>query len=105
MKKLFLLTVLASATAWAAPEMYKIDPVHSQVGFKIRHFFSRTAGRFGTYSGTIQVDPKNPGTGWVKVEIDAASIDTANADRDKHLRSPDFFDTAKYPKMMLKARR
>jgi polyisoprenoid-binding protein YceI len=91
--------LLSAAPAAAATETYKIDPTHSNVGFSIRHFFSKVPGRFAKYQGTITLDPKDLSTAKVEVTIDAASIDTANADRDKHLRSPDFFDAAKFPQI------
>jgi polyisoprenoid-binding protein YceI len=91
--------VISWAVASAAPESYKIDPNHSNVGFSIRHFFSKVPGRFKTYDGTITLDPKDLSKTAVNVTIDAASIDTGVADRDKHLASPDFFDVAKFPKL------
>jgi len=89
----------AAAPALAATETYQIDPVHSMVGFKIRHFVSKFPGRFGKYSGTISLDPSNLATTKVSVEIDTASIDTDNQDRDTLLKSADFFDVATHPKM------
>jgi len=85
--------------ALAAVENYTIDPAHSQVGFKIRHIVSKVPGRFTKFSGTIDGDPANLATAKVSVEIEAASIDTDNEQRDKHLRSADFFDVEKFPKL------
>jgi polyisoprenoid-binding protein YceI len=96
---LFLFLLLPSGFALAAPETYKIDPGHSNVGFSIRHFFSKVPGRYKTYEGTIVLDPKDLAKTAINVTIDAGSIDTGLADRDKHLASPDFFDTAKFPKI------
>ena len=94
---LFLMS--SSGFALAAPETYKIDPGHSNVGFSIRHFFSKVPGRYKTYEGTIVLDPKDLSKTAVNVTIDAGSIDTGVGDRDKHLASPDFFDAAKFPKI------
>jgi polyisoprenoid-binding protein YceI len=96
---LLVMAALAAAPALAAVEKYTIDPAHSQVGFKIRHFVSKVPGRFGKFSGTIALDPASLASASVAVEIDPASINTDIADRDKHLRSADFFDVEKFPKM------
>lgn len=77
---------------------WNIDPVHSAIHFSIRHMVvSKTRGRFTKWSGQISFDPDNPAASSVQVAIDPASIDTADAQRDGHLRSPDFFDVEKYP--------
>ena len=95
--------MLAAGTAKADTEAYKIDPAHSQVGFTIRHFFSKVPGRFKTYDGVIMLDPKDLSKTSVEVTIDTTSIDTGNGDRDSHLQSPDFFDAAKFPKITFKS--
>jgi polyisoprenoid-binding protein YceI len=89
--------LLLAAQVFAAPQTYDIDPVHSRVEFTIRHMFSKVTGQFGTFHGTINYDPGAPAASSVVAEIDAASIDTNNDKRDGHLKSPDFFDVAKYP--------
>ena len=74
-----------------------IDASHSSVSFKVRHMMvTNVRGEFGTFSGEISYDPKNPAKTTAKVSIDASSIDTNDEKRDGHLRSPDFFDTAKF---------
>lgn len=85
------------ALAAAEPVVYKVDTAHSGVGFTIRHFVSNTPGRFRDFDGTIKYDKQNPAASSVEFTVRAESIDTDNEDRDKHLRSADFFDTAKYP--------
>ena len=82
----------------AAPS-YSVDPVHSSVGFKVRHLVSKVNGRFAEFSGTIAGDPAKPEGASVSFTIKAASIDTQNGDRDKHLRSADFFDVEKFPEI------
>ena len=94
---LTLSTLLFAAQAFAAPQVYEIDPVHSRVEFTIRHMFSKVTGNFGTFKGTIRYDAADPAASSVNAEIDASSIDTNNERRDGHLKSPDFFDVAKYP--------
>jgi polyisoprenoid-binding protein YceI len=97
MKRILTLIVTFFAlAASAAANTYTIDPAHSDVSFKIRHLVSRTAGRFADFSGTITADFQNLDASSVEFTIVAASIDTRSEDRDKHLRSPDFFDTEKF---------
>ena len=98
-----LAMLMAAGGAFADTEAYKIDPSHSNVGFSIRHFFSKVPGKFKTYEGTITLDPKDLTKTVVEVTIDTASIDTGNGDRDSHLQSSDFFDAAKFPKITFKS--
>jgi polyisoprenoid-binding protein YceI len=92
-----LLLSLLPAIAAAQPLVYKADPVHSKIGFTIRHFVSEVDGRFNAFDGTIKYDPQHPAESSVQFTVQAASINTANDDRDKDLRSPNFFDVAKFP--------
>jgi len=87
----------ATLTSRAAVETYNIDPVHSTVGFKIRHFVSNVSGNFTKLSGKIVVDRDNLEKSSVTADIDIASVTTSNDARDKHLKSDAFFDAAKYP--------
>ena len=82
---------------WA--QTFKIDPVHSSVGFSIRHLVSNVKGRFTDFSGTIVYDPGKIENSSVNVTIKTASIDTDHENRDNHLRSPDFFDAEKNPEI------
>jgi polyisoprenoid-binding protein YceI len=78
---------------------WKIDPVHSDVSFSVRHLMvSKVRGRFGRFEGEI-VTGEDPLTSQVLATIEVGSIDTANGDRDTHLRSADFFDAEQYPLM------
>ncbi|HJX27833.1 MAG TPA: YceI family protein [Thermoanaerobaculia bacterium] len=92
-----LILALAPVLAAAEPVTYKVDADHSGVSFSIRHFVSNTPGRFKDFDGTIKYDKAAPATSSVEFTIQAASIDTANADRDEHLRGADFFDVQKFP--------
>lgn len=96
---------LATTPALAAPEAYNIDPAHSAVGFSIRHLFSRVPGRYTKFEGGIVVDRDDYSKSSVRVSIDAASIDTNEPDRDKHLRSEVFFDVARHPKITFQSTR
>jgi polyisoprenoid-binding protein YceI len=76
-----------------------IDPVHSEVGFSVRHLMlSKVRGRFAKFEGRIDT-PDNPLDASVEATIDLSSIDTNNPDRDAHLRSVDFFDVEHHPVM------
>ena len=87
----------------AAQDTYKIDASHSEVAFKVRHILSKTPGRFSKFEGTIVVNAKEVAKSSVDVTIDANSISTDNASRDGHLKSADFFDTAKFPTLTFKS--
>jgi polyisoprenoid-binding protein YceI len=77
--------------------IWNIDPSHSAIAFSVRHMVvSKTRGRFTKFSGEIRFDPANPAASSVQVTIDPASIDTADAQRDAHLRSADFFEVEKH---------
>jgi polyisoprenoid-binding protein YceI len=95
--------LLAATAALAAPETFQFDRNHSLVGFRIRHFVSKVEGRFKDYDGVIVLDRQNPAASKVDLTIQAASIDTASENRDKDLRSPNFFDVEKYPTITFKS--
>ncbi|BCL81570.1 polyisoprenoid-binding protein [Ktedonobacteria bacterium brp13] len=83
---------------------WQIDAAHSQIGFSVRHMMVSTVrGRFSTVSGTLNIDEANPANSWVEAEADTASISTNDANRDGHLRSADFFDAEKFPKVTFKS--
>jgi polyisoprenoid-binding protein YceI len=94
---------LAVASATAAPVAYKIDQAHSEVGFKIRHFFAKVPGRFNDFAGTLMLDDKNLAASSVDVTIQTTSIYTNNERRDNHLRSDDFFSAEKFPAITFKS--
>jgi polyisoprenoid-binding protein YceI len=77
---------------------WNIDTTHSGINFSVRHMVvSKVRGRFAKYSGALQIDDSDLSRSTAEITIEAASIDTGVVDRDKHLRSPDFFDVEKYP--------
>ena len=78
---------------------WDIDPVHSEVGFSVRHMMvSKVRGKFKTFSGQL-VTGAEPVQSSVTAEIDLSSIDTGQEQRDAHIRSADFFEVEKYPTM------
>ncbi len=79
---------------------YKIDPSHSDVTFKIKHLMiSSVTGTFKTFDGTLEVEDNDLTRAKVNFEADIDSVDTKSEQRDGHLKSEDFFDAAKFPKM------
>jgi len=99
--------LLMAAPAFAADAQgvstYTIDATHSEAGFRVRHLVSKTSGRFTKLTGTITVNEKDLSKSSVQVAIDASSVNTDDAGRDKHLRSADFFDVEKYPTITFKS--
>lgn len=81
----------------ATAATYQIDPVHSELSFRIRHLLGRVAGTFGDWNGTIVMDTVVPANSSVQVTVRTASIDTRVKQRDDHLRSPDFFAADSFP--------
>jgi polyisoprenoid-binding protein YceI len=72
---------------------YTIDLTHTRLGFSVRHAMVTTVrGQFGDFAGTATIDAANPANSKVQLAIQTGSIETGVADRDGHLRSPDFFD-------------
>ena len=94
---LALLFAAAAAAPLSAADTYTIDKNHSDASFKIRHFATKVRGQFTDFEGAVQADTAQPALSTVSFKIKTASIDTKNADRDKHLKSPDFFDAEKCP--------
>ncbi|MFN7951770.1 MAG: YceI family protein [bacterium] len=101
----FALLMVAGTTAVARAETWRVDPSHSKVSFKIRHLMiSNVEGRFTKFDASIQGDPGKPESAVVMATIDASSINTDDPKRDDHLRSPDFFEVAKYPTITFKSK-
>ena len=102
--------VFAGLFALAGPafsqSVYDIDAAHSAARFSVRHMMvSNVRGEFAKLSGSVVYDPARPAATKIDATIDAASISTNNEKRDAHLKSPDFFDTAKFPTLTFKSKR
>jgi polyisoprenoid-binding protein YceI len=105
MKRVLLaLTLAASFVASAQAADYKIDGSHTQVLFSYSHFgMSHITGRFDEVKGSFDFDAKNPAKSSIQVEIPIASLSTGVAKLDEHMKSPDFFDAAKFPTATFKS--
>jgi polyisoprenoid-binding protein YceI len=98
------LTVAIPALAAAETSSWTIDPAHSSSQFSVRHLvISTVRGQFGKTIGTIKLDEKDLTRSSVEATVDVNTIDTRVAARDADLRSPNFFDTARYPTMTFKS--
>lgn len=99
-RTLFLLIIwLLSSTALFA-DNYRIDTegAHASINFKIKHLgYSWLTGRFNQFKGGFSYDPRNPAKTYIEVSVKTASVDTAHAERDKHLRGRKYLYTQKYP--------
>ncbi len=103
------------ATAWlgaalaaqtAAADTWHLDPVHSSIGFSVRHMVvSKINGTFDEFEGAIEFDPEHPGRCSVEVTIDARSVNTRNAKRDADIQKEGFLDTARFPTITFRSRR
>jgi len=107
MKRLATGIIALSVAAYAAPSqasVWDIDATHSSAEFSIKHMMVATVkGRFDKVTGTINLDDKNPTKSTVDLIIDPSTIDTHEPKRDGHLKSPDFFDVAKFPTITFKS--
>ena len=84
---------------------WEVDPTHSVLEFVARYaVFTLVRGRFTSFSGTVVIDPSHPQATQIDVDIDASSVDTAMAVRDAHLRSDEFFDVQRHPKISFGSR-
>jgi polyisoprenoid-binding protein YceI len=95
--------VFLGLNAYAAD--FAVDPAHTNVQFTVRHMFSKVNGSFKKFEGHFNFDAAKPEKSKVKFAIDTASINTENEKRDAHLKSPDFFDTAKYPQISFESKK
>jgi len=85
---------------------WTIDATHTHLGFSVKHMMVTTVrGQFRKYSGKVRIDPKDFTRSSIEGEVEVASIDTGVLDRDNHLRTGDFFDTAAHPKITFKSTR
>src|ERR1700746_1325537 len=98
-----LLLVAVNSVALAT-ESYKFEPSGSTIGFSVHQFLGTTHGKFTNFSGRIEVDREHPENSSVTAQIEARSIDTQIKKRDDHLRSAEFFNVEKFPRITFKSR-
>jgi polyisoprenoid-binding protein YceI len=96
----------STPAATPAAAAYTIEPAHSSAHFKVRHLMiANVRGEFSKVSGTVKFDPSNLTGSSITAEIDVNSINTREPDRDKHLKSADFFDAANYPTIKFQSKK
>jgi len=111
MKTLNILpALLAACVLWSSPlfaaDVYDLDVAHTNLGFGAKHMLVSTVkGNFNEFSGQFTVDPKGPALEGLELTVQAASIDTGINKRDDHLRSADFFEVDKFPRITFKSTR
>jgi polyisoprenoid-binding protein YceI len=89
-----------------AIQTWQLDTAHSSIGFTVRHMVvAKVHGRFTRYAGKLTLFGEDLTRASVEVKIEAPSIDTGLEARDNHLRSPDFFDVAAFPKVIFRSKR
>lgn len=106
MRTSLILTVFAALPLLAqmpATETFAVDKNHSTAMFKVRHMMANVVGQFRDFTADVNIDRADPAKSSVEFTIQATSIDTGNPNRDNHLRSPDFFDVAKFPTITFKS--
>lgn len=102
-KLLVLLAVMGPGANLSYAGTYEVDKVHSSINFSVMHLMvSKVTGAFNDYDARINFDPNNLAGSSIAATVKAASIDTRSADRDKHLKSADFFDAEKFPEITFK---
>src|SRR5687768_1008713 len=98
------MTATISAPAPANTGTWNIDTDHSEIGFAVKHLMVATVkGNFRRFSGRISLDERNYAASSIEADIEVASIDTRQEQRDTHLRSPDFFDAENHPLMTFRS--
>lgn len=104
-KGLFIFVMLISVSVMAQTSTWDIDKAHSKIGFSVSHMvISDVTGKFNKFDGSVTTQGDDFTKGNIDITIDVASIDTDNDKRDAHLRSDDFFNAEKYPKIVFKGK-
>ncbi len=105
MRVLALLALIAGFQSAQAADVYKIDPAHTSIVFKVNHMgFSNVYGMFNEADGKITIDEKAPEKSSFEVSVKADTVSTFTKKRDDHLKSPDFFNVKQFPLISLKSK-
>ena len=102
-RTLLVLAAFAALPLFADTETFVVDKNHSSATFKVRHMMANVVGQFRDFNADVNIDRANPDKSSVEFTIQATSIDTGSENRDKHLRSADFFDVEKFPTITFKS--
>lgn len=103
-KSIVALPLLFVFAAVVRSDGYAVDPAHTSLTFKIQHLgISWVYGRFNDVTGAFTLDRDDPSKSSLELSVKTESVDTGNAARDKHLKSPDFFNAAQYPTISFKS--
>jgi polyisoprenoid-binding protein YceI len=97
------LLIIGVVAVASAKDTYKFDPSGSIIGFSVHQFLGTTRGKFTNFNGRIEVDREHPENSSVAAQIDVSSIDTRIKKRDDHLRSAEFFNVEKFPRIAFKS--
>jgi len=99
-----VMTMTPAAAETRRQEAFNLDPVHSMVMFRIGHMgVSYTYGRFNEPTGSFNLDFENPSSSMIDIKVETEKVDTANQGRDRHLKSPDFFNSKQFPEITFKS--
>lgn len=104
-RNIVIAAIVAAPLLAQTPEAgtWTVDKNHSSATFRVRHMMSNVTGQFRDFDAKVNIDPAQPTASSVEFTIQATSIDTGNTNRDEHLRTPDFFDVAKFPTIAFKS--
>jgi polyisoprenoid-binding protein YceI len=105
-KLILSILLLAAIAPLALASTWNLDPAHTSIAFKVQHMMiSKVPGSFQKFEGSVNYDEKNLTNSAINVSIEAASINTGVEARDNHLRSADFFDVQKFPRIAFVSRK